>query len=172
MGSQDKGGRESLAHVYPARSLLPGKDDLPARDQNRLLSLQDERIRSLREISPFFPVLDWIAALTVHIHFLFPPGWSCSLFAVKAMWENAESGVAPCQCFSSAVMCTTSPTPMTSWCASVAMIPLPRGDKQHLIAAMGVHFVPGTSTEVDNDKIEIVAHLQASIAFVVSRDRP
>src|SRR5499427_3382162 len=46
-------------------------------------------------------------------------------FAVKAMWENAESGVAPCQCFSSAGMCTTSPTLMTSWCASVAMMPFP-----------------------------------------------
>src|SRR5206468_11007282 len=30
-------------------------------------------------------------------------------FAVKAMWENAESRVAPCQCFSSEGICTTSP---------------------------------------------------------------
>ena len=32
-------------------------------------------------------------------------------------------------------------------------------DKQHLIAAVDVHFVPGTGTEVDDAKIEIVAHL-------------
>jgi hypothetical protein len=31
-------------------------------------------------------------------------------------------------------------------------------DKQHLIAAMGVHFVPRTRTEVDDGKIEVVAH--------------
>ena len=33
-------------------------------------------------------------------------------------------------------------------------------DKQYLIAAMGVHFVPGTGTEVDNAQIEVVAHLR------------
>src|SRR5919202_4697598 len=32
-------------------------------------------------------------------------------------------------------------------------------DKQHLIAAMGVHFVPGTGCEVDDAQIEVVAHL-------------
>jgi hypothetical protein len=34
------------------------------------------------------------------------------------------------------------------------------GDEQHLIAAMGVHFVPGTGTEVDDGKIEVVADLR------------
>ena len=33
-------------------------------------------------------------------------------------------------------------------------------DKQHLIAAMSVHFVPGTGTEVDDAKIKVVAHLR------------
>jgi hypothetical protein len=37
---------------------------------------------------------------------------------------------------------------------------LARGDKQHLIAAMGVHFVSGTSTEIDDGKIEVVATLR------------
>ena len=32
-------------------------------------------------------------------------------------------------------------------------------DKQHLIAAMDVHFVPRTGTEVDDGKIKVVAHL-------------
>ena len=45
--------------------------------------------------------------------------------AVKAMWENAESGVAPCQCFSSEGMCTTSPGTMICCSVSVAMMPLP-----------------------------------------------
>jgi hypothetical protein len=35
-----------------------------------------------------------------------------------------------------------------------------RGDKQHLIAAMGVHFVSGTSAEVDDGKIKVVATLR------------
>src|SRR5919109_141478 len=34
------------------------------------------------------------------------------------------------------------------------------GDKQHLIAAMGVHFVAGTGREVDDAQIEVVAHLR------------
>src|SRR5882724_2073660 len=46
-------------------------------------------------------------------------------FAVRAIWENAESGVAPCQCFSSDGMCTTSPGVMTCCSVSVAMMPLP-----------------------------------------------
>ena len=33
-------------------------------------------------------------------------------------------------------------------------------DKQHLIAAMDVHFVPRTGTEIDDAKIEVVAHLR------------
>ena len=33
-------------------------------------------------------------------------------------------------------------------------------DKEHLIAAMGVHFVPGTGTEVDDTQIKVVAHLR------------
>jgi hypothetical protein len=33
-------------------------------------------------------------------------------------------------------------------------------DKEHLIAAMRVHFVPGTDTEVDDGKIKVVAHLR------------
>ena len=33
-------------------------------------------------------------------------------------------------------------------------------DKQHLIAAMGVHFVPRAGTEVDDGKIKVVAHLR------------
>src|SRR5262245_34910397 len=33
-------------------------------------------------------------------------------------------------------------------------------DKQNLIAAMDVHFVPCTNTEVDDGKIEVVAHLR------------
>jgi hypothetical protein len=45
--------------------------------------------------------------------------------AVRAMWEKAESGVAPCQCFSPAETCTTSPVVMTSCVASVAMMPFP-----------------------------------------------
>src|SRR5262245_7326610 len=44
-------------------------------------------------------------------------------FAVKAMWENAESGVAPCQCFSSAGMCAISPTLMAAWRVSVSVRP-------------------------------------------------
>ena len=35
-----------------------------------------------------------------------------------------------------------------------------RGDKQHLIAAMDVHLVPCTGTEIDDGKIEVVAHLR------------
>src|SRR5262249_50635766 len=46
-------------------------------------------------------------------------------FAVKAMWENAESGVAPCQCFSFDGICTTSPGRITCCSVSVAMMPLP-----------------------------------------------
>src|SRR6266498_5882142 len=37
---------------------------------------------------------------------------------------------------------------------------LARGDKQHLIAAVDVHFVPRTGTEVDDGKIKVVAHLR------------
>src|SRR5512145_530106 len=33
-------------------------------------------------------------------------------------------------------------------------------DKQHLIAAMRVHFVPGTRREVDDAQIKVVAHLR------------
>ena len=33
-------------------------------------------------------------------------------------------------------------------------------DKQHLIAAMGVHFVPGSGAEVDDVKTKVVAHLR------------
>src|SRR4029453_6341356 len=33
-------------------------------------------------------------------------------------------------------------------------------DKQHLIAAMDVHFVPRTCTEIDDGKIKVVAHLR------------
>src|SRR5262245_50550678 len=33
-------------------------------------------------------------------------------------------------------------------------------DKQHLIAAMDVHFVPCTNTEIDDGKIKVVAHLR------------
>src|SRR5438132_10377882 len=33
-------------------------------------------------------------------------------------------------------------------------------DKQHLIAAMDVHFVPRTGTEIDDGKIKVVAHLR------------
>ena len=32
--------------------------------------------------------------------------------------------------------------------------------KQHLITAMGMHFVPGTGREVDDAQIEVVAHLR------------
>src|SRR6516162_9585053 len=35
-----------------------------------------------------------------------------------------------------------------------------RSDKQHLIAAMDVHFVPRTGAEIDNGKIKVVAHLR------------
>ena len=34
------------------------------------------------------------------------------------------------------------------------------GDKEHLIAAMGVHFVPRTGAEVDDGKIKVIAHLR------------
>ena len=34
------------------------------------------------------------------------------------------------------------------------------GDKEHLIAAMRVHFVPGTGTEIDDTQIKVVAHLR------------
>ena len=37
---------------------------------------------------------------------------------------------------------------------------LARGNKEQLIATMGVHFVSGTSTEVDDGKIEVVATLR------------
>ena len=37
---------------------------------------------------------------------------------------------------------------------------LARSDKQHLIAAMDVHFVPRTGTEIDDGKIKVVAHLR------------
>ena len=37
---------------------------------------------------------------------------------------------------------------------------LARGDKQHLVAAMSVHFVSGTRTEVDDGKIEVIATLR------------
>ena len=33
-------------------------------------------------------------------------------------------------------------------------------DKQYLIAAMGVHFIPSTGCEVDDAQIEVVAHLR------------
>lgn len=33
-------------------------------------------------------------------------------------------------------------------------------DKQHLIAAMRMHFVPGTGREVDDAQIEVVTHLR------------
>src|SRR5215475_10895904 len=33
-------------------------------------------------------------------------------------------------------------------------------DKQHLIAAMGVHFVARTGAEVDDTKVEVVIHLR------------
>jgi hypothetical protein len=46
-------------------------------------------------------------------------------FAVKAMCEKSESGVAPCQCFSSAVICTTSPTMISCSSVSVAIMPVP-----------------------------------------------
>src|SRR5262245_26247515 len=46
-------------------------------------------------------------------------------FAVNAMCEKAESGVAPCQCFSSAVICTISPTVISCSSVSVAIMPLP-----------------------------------------------
>ena len=36
---------------------------------------------------------------------------------------------------------------------------LARSDKQHLIAAMDVHFVPRTGTEVDDGKIKVIARL-------------
>ena len=36
---------------------------------------------------------------------------------------------------------------------------LASSDEQHLIAAMDVHFVPRTGTEIDDGKIEVVAHL-------------
>src|SRR5439155_1766408 len=36
---------------------------------------------------------------------------------------------------------------------------LARGDKQHLVAAMSVHFVSGTRTEVDDGKVDIRACL-------------
>jgi hypothetical protein len=36
---------------------------------------------------------------------------------------------------------------------------LARSDKQHLVAAMDVQFVPRTGTEVDDGEIEVVAHL-------------
>ena len=34
------------------------------------------------------------------------------------------------------------------------------GDKEHLIATMRVHFVPGTGTEVDDAQIKVVAHVR------------
>src|SRR5215467_3692710 len=37
---------------------------------------------------------------------------------------------------------------------------LTRSDKQHLIAAMDVHFVPRPGTEIDDGKIEVVAHFR------------
>ena len=47
------------------------------------------------------------------------------------------------------------------------LLPRFRGDdtlagsnKEHLIAAMGVHLVPGTGTEVDDGKIKVIAHLR------------
>src|SRR5262249_60332505 len=33
-------------------------------------------------------------------------------------------------------------------------------DKQHLIAAMNVHFVPCTNTEIDDGEIKVVTHLR------------
>ena len=37
---------------------------------------------------------------------------------------------------------------------------LARSNKQHLIAAMDVYLVPCTGTEIDDGKIEVVAHLR------------
>jgi hypothetical protein len=37
---------------------------------------------------------------------------------------------------------------------------LARSNKQHLIAAMDVHFVPGAGAEIDDGKIKVVAHLR------------
>src|SRR5215813_12827601 len=45
--------------------------------------------------------------------------------AVKAIWEKWECAVAPCQCFSSAGMWTTSPTVISCCVVSVAIMPVP-----------------------------------------------
>ena len=45
--------------------------------------------------------------------------------AVKAIWEKWECAVAPCQCFSSAGMWTTSPTVISCCAVSVAIMPVP-----------------------------------------------
>ena len=66
------------------------------------------------------------------------------------------------------------PMPMFLFCWNVHDISHPdhflmglRGDdafasshEQHLIAAMGMHFVAGTGREVDDAQIEVVAHLR------------
>ena len=52
--------------------------------------------------------------------------WAVVLpLAVKAIWEKWECAVAPCQCFSSAGMWTTSPTVISCCVVSVAIIPVP-----------------------------------------------
>jgi hypothetical protein len=106
-----------------------------------------------------FPVLDWIAALTVHIHLLFHLG-----------------GRAPFRCQSNVGECgiRRGPMPMFLFRRNVHDIAdaddllvrfrgddtLAGSDKKHLIAAMDVHFVPRTGTEIDDGKIEVVAHLR------------
>src|SRR5262245_31237457 len=73
------------------------------------------------------------------------------------MCENAESGVAPCQCFSCEGMCTTSPGTITCCSVSVAMMPLPA--VTHLITAVRVHLVPRARAEVHDAQIEVLARL-------------
>ena len=101
----------------------------------------------------------------------FPPGWSCSLSLSSQCGRMRNQARPHANVPPSAGMCTTSPTLMTSWCASVAMIPLAGSDKQHLIAAMDVHLVPRTGTEVDDGKIGVLLISGVSSSHRVT-DRP
>src|SRR6266571_9012933 len=87
------------------------------------------------------------------------------------MWENAESCMAPCQCFSSEGICTTSPGMMICCSVSVAMMPLP--------AVIGFHCGPITRNRLYSSDAEhavlyrvIAEHLEEFPAVHPSRVTP
>jgi Putative transposase len=72
IGSQDKGGRESLAQ-YILRAPF-SQEKMIYRQETKTVLYRSKMNPVTKRNFAVFPVLDWIAALTVHIHLLFHLG--------------------------------------------------------------------------------------------------